>query len=354
MSDIDISTEIIYAISPYVKTGDISDIRMRLATLLSKFHIEKATTELAVYQGDANEEIIKRFIMAKTAAGRSKRTLQYYKNTLTMVFQMIGKVYTDVTADDIRLYLALRINRDKVTKTTANNERRNMSAFYSWLQKEEILLKNPMAKIETIKQTKEKKKAFTDMDIEKIRYACRDAREKALIEVLLSTWCRVSEVAQIKISDINDNRITVHGKGDKYRDVYLNAKAQLAIKAYLAERHDDSIYLFPKGAPFDSKWMKGIKTKQMHIWWQDKTLVQQGIVDPGSIESLVRKIGHRAGVTNCHPHRFRRTGATMALSAGMPLIEVSKHLGHENIGTTQIYLDITDEDLMQNHKKYVT
>lgn len=355
MNEIDISTEIIFAIAPYVRSKDISDIQMKLSMILNKYSISKANTEITVYQGDANEEIIKRYIMAKTAAGRSRRTLKYYKETLTIIFSAIGKTYTDITAEDIRYYLAIRINRDKISKTTANNERRNLSAFYAWLRKEEILLKNPMSKVENIKQTKEKKKAFTDMDVEKIRYACRDTREKALIEILLSTWARVSEVAEMKISDICENKITVHGKGDKYRDTFLNAKAQIAIKAYLSERNDSSDYLFAHGKSI-KEWPDHFKKspkQDNHLWWQQSDLVAPGMMDTSSLESIVRNIGVRAGVQNCHPHRFRRTGATMALNAGMPLIEVSKLLGHENIGTTQIYLDITDADMAQAHKKYV-
>ena len=79
---------------------------------------------------------------------------------------------------------------------------------------------------------------------------------------------------------------------------------------------------------------------------------ESGHTDLGTIESIIRNIGKKSGVENCHPHRFRRTGATMALRGGMPLIQVSKILGHEQITTTQIYLDVSDEELMQAHKKY--
>ena len=67
----------------------------------------------------------------------------------------------------------------------------------------------------------------------------------------------------------------------------------------------------------------------------------------------MRSIGKRAGVENVHPHRFRRTGATMALRQGMPILQVSKMLGHNSLETTQIYLDISDEELQQAHNKYV-
>lgn len=353
MIDDNFMNEVIYAIAPYVENRDLSDIRMRLAITLSKYDVRKQETELIPYEGDVNTEILKRFLMAKTARGLSKRTLKNYKNSISMTLAKIGKPYTQVTADDVRLYLAIRVNRDGVSKTCANNERRNLSAFYTWLQKEEILIKNPMAKVEPIKETKKKKKAYTNMELEKIRYACEDEMDRALVEVLISTWARISEIASIKISDIDGNKIMVHGKGDKYRMVYLTAKAQLAIKAYLEKRNDDAPLLFPKGRPAKEMIKSRVARKDLHLWWMYPENISDGERDPGSLESRIRKIGKRAGVENVHPHRFRRTGATMALRAGMPLMEVSQILGHESVGTTQIYLDIDNQQLESTHEKYV-
>lgn len=353
MIDGNVINEIVYAVSPYVKTEDVSDVRMRITMALSKYDITKAVMDVVPYQGDVNERILKQFLIAKTAAGRSKKTIAYYQDTISRTLAMIGKPYTQVTANDVRIYLAVRVNRDGVSKTCANNERRNLSAFYTWLQKEEILLKNPMNKVEAIKEQKKKKKAFSNMELEKIRYACVDAFETALVEMLISTWCRVSEVCEIKISDINEDKILVHGKGDKYREVYLTAKAQLAVKKYLEQRSDDSPYLFPKGMPLMDMKRKGVSQKDYHSWWQHPEFIDQGQRDASGIGATIRKIGKRAGVENCHPHRFRRTGATMALRTGMPIIEVSKLLGHESIDTTQIYLDIEDKQLQATHEKYV-
>ncbi len=68
---------------------------------------------------------------------------------------------------------------------------------------------------------------------------------------------------------------------------------------------------------------------------------------------MLRKLAPKAGVERANPHKFRRTCATMALRRGMPVEQVSKMLGHENIQTTQIYLDLTEEELAQAHKKFV-
>lgn len=350
---------IINMLNEYVDQSNISDLRWKLELMLSDYDIEKRQTELAILTEDKNEAILRKYIASKLASGRTERTLRYYKNSLTFFFDRVGKDFDTITADDIRKYLAIRVNIDKISKVSANNERRNLSAFYKWLQTEEIILKNPMGKVDQMKVNKQKKKAFSEMEVEQIRSACRTNKEIALIELLLSTWCRVSEVAQIKLTDIDEDEILVHGKGEKDRTVYLNAKAQLSIQKYLNERSDVNPYLFARAKyagdiAMMAKSSKGKKRSRLFEWYKDDALVaEDDYIEKSTIESIVRSIGKRAGVNNVHPHRFRRTGATMALKAGMPLITVSKLLGHASIGVTQLYLDISDDELEEAHRKYV-
>lgn len=348
--------DLVNALTPYIEWSKIPDVKFVVQIALSKYDVTLKETALTIYEGDINDNILKKFLSAKVAQGLSPRTIKYYRESVQKTLAEMGKPYCDVTPDDIRLLLAKRIHKDKVSKTTANNERRNLSAFYAWLQKEEILLKNPMAKVDNIKETKKKKRAFDQMDIEKLRNACRTKRETAMIEVLLSTWMRVSEVVQVKIEDIHTDHLTAHGKGDKDREVFLNAKAMLSVQTYLAERSDDNPYLFPrmKDAGRADAITRGRRKANACTWYKTPAFVDETRhMEMGSLESVVREIGRRAGVPNTHPHRFRRTGATLALRSGMPLVQVSRLLGHESIGTTQIYLDVNDEELMQAHKKFV-
>ena len=353
-----LTEELINAALPFIDRRQIDDLKLKITMVLSKYSITKESTDLIVYEGDVNENMLKRFLMAKAAAGCSPNTLRYYKNSISFFFNRVNKPFSDVTADDIRLYLATRTQIDKASKTTANNERRNVSSFYGWLQKEEVLLKNPMIKVDSIKESKKRKPAFTQMDIEKMRYACKNSLQTALLEVLLATWARVSEVSQIKLSeiDLEKGTVLVHGKGDKDRMTYLTAKAKLAVANYLDDREDDNPYLFPKCAYAGNvkRMSSGIPRRVQGLWYMKPKFVSADEHrDKSSIESDIRRIGKRAGVENAHPHRFRRTGATQALRNGMPLITVSKLLGHENIGTTQIYLDISDKELEQAHEKWV-
>lgn len=354
-------SELITSLLPYVKEDSLNDVKMKIDIILNDYDINKIVRSLKVYEGNKNVQMIQRFVMSKIARGLSKRSVSYYQNTLNSFFHKMKSNYDEITADDIRMYLAIRVQIDGVTKVTANNERRCLSSFYNWLAKEEILLKNPMNKVESIKIQKQKKQAFDQMEIEKLRLHCQTERESLLIELLLSTWARVSEVANIKLAEIKGNEVLVHGKGGKDRIVYLNARALLHLDLYLQERKDTNPYLFPK-AKFAGSMISNYYTevkkrkprKELKKWYQDPELVHETEhCDSSTIENIVRHIGEKAKVESVHPHRFRRTGATNALRSGMPLITVSKLLGHENIGTTQIYLDITDKELETAHEKYV-
>jgi site-specific recombinase XerD len=189
--------------------------------------------------------------------------------------------------------------------------------------------------------------------MERIRGACRTAREKALVEVLNSTWCRVSEAIQLRRDAISGGKAEIIGKGNKARTVYLDAKAAYAVEMYLAERQDNNPYVFPRAAhACDISSFQG-KGSPPQEWYKAPEMVDPSRpMSCSSAENVIRMIGKRAGVENVHPHRFRRTGATMALRHGMPLTSVSKILGHESIATTQIYLDVMDEELENAHKKF--
>lgn len=357
----ELKAELLMALSRYCpdRQDIMQDAKFAFEIILDKYEISRRETTLIVREDGKTEAVIKKFLYAKLAAGLSKNSVNYYRLTIGKFFRKTGKDYDKITPDDVRLYFALRVQQDGISKSTANNERRNLSSFFGWLQKEEILLKNPMAKVDVIKETKKQKRAYELMDLEKIRMGCRTSREKAIVEILASTWCRVSELVGIKVSDINNGRITVRGKGDKYRDVFINARAQLALDTYLAERHDSNPYLFPRskyaGRFKEFAAAAGHKSPaEMPLWYQNPESVDDRLpADRGTIESIIKRIGRRAGVSDCHPHRFRRTGATLALRAGMPLSVVQKLLGHSSIETTQIYLDISDDEMEQAHKRFV-
>lgn len=339
---------------------DTTQFRMDIMLLLSGYEIKRREANIVVYTGDENERILKRFIVAKHVIGCQPRTLENYYRELKKALLLINKPIRDITTEDILMYLA-QILRRGGSKSYANNTRLRFSTFFNWLYAQELIRHNPMGQVERIRFHREPEKAFGMEEIERMRICLRTWRERALFEVLLSTGCRVSELCSIKIPDINGKRITIFGKGGKYRDVYLNARAQIALEQYLAERLDVSPYLFPGAKRYVMRDMQqgpdAIRPRKDLAHWYH---LRPDLVDTtrpmniGGVKDMLNRVGKAASVENVHPHRFRRTCATYALRRGMPIELVSKMLGHTSIATTQIYLDLDEHALEEAHVKFVT
>lgn len=344
--------EIMVSIADYVT--DEFAVNNALYVILSGYNVEKATTDIVPYRTETNEILIKRFIVAKKIKGCTDRTLKYYAKQLTVILAKIGKNAVEVTADDMRYHIAVQIQRG-LSKETINNDIRVMRSFYQWMTDEDIVVKNPMNKISAIKREYKPKEAFTDDEIVRMRSLLTTNREKAIFELLLCTGCRISELVGIRIDDVDikEERILVHGKGQKDRHVYLNANAKFALLEYSKERKDRNIWLF-SGGNYNAIIESGLGGKQEgKNWYKMPELVDtDNHIDKGTIEQMIRRLGKKCGV-KAYPHKFRRTCATNALRSGMPIEMVSKMLGHANIAVTQLYLDLKEEDLKNMHKKYV-
>lgn len=328
------------------------DAKNELYMLVDKYEITSRCTEIAELHTDRNEYLLQKFIIGKTVKGCSKRTIDYYRSQLIFTLNMMQKTVDDITADDIRYYLALRQRRDGISKVTADNELRILKSFFTYLMQEEFITKNPALKVDRVRCDRRRKSALTDLEVEKLRMAAEGERERMIIEVLLSTGCRVAELCSIKLSDIDGNKILVHGKGAKDRIVYLNAKAELAVEVYMKQRHDTNEYLLA-GGKYLTPGEERVSPRKMKDWWKNPDKVTDKPLDKASVEKITRTMAKRAGVEQANPHKFRRTCATLALRRGMPIEQVSKMLGHESLATTQIYLDLSEDELEQAHKKYV-
>lgn len=304
------------------------DIKSRIIIEMDKYEITERCTDIVPTPYEQNEKLLQKFSVAKAVAGSSKKTIFQYIYTVRKLIHRCNKALIDINSDDISLYLAYRKAYDGVTDTTIANERKNISAFFSWLERTDEIPSNPVRKIDRIKVPKIHKKAFNDIEVERIRCACKTLKEKAVVEMLLSTGCRVAEMVSIRTCDIDGNRIMVRGKGNKYRQVYLNARSQIAVSSFIRFRNDNNPFLFNS------------RTTNIHM-------------SENGIRAMLKRLEERCDVENIHPHRFRRTCATMSLHRGMPIEQVSKMLGHENIATTQIYLDLDERELEYMHQKYV-
>lgn len=308
-----------------------------LTLILAQYDITKQTTELAVLD-DSEEKLIQKFLVTKKLKGCTNATLKFYAGELRRAQQDTHKKILELNVDDIRLMIANMELKRNVSRTSCKNRLRTLSSYYEFLQDEEVVRANPVKKFGDYKLAKRQKEAFSEMELEKIRRAIKTKKEKAVLELLLSTGCRVSELVGIKKQEIKGEEILVHGKGQKDRIVIMNAKARLAVDEYIdsqGETARNSKWLFPCG-----EYIKACKNPEDHM-------------DKSAVELMCRKWGKRTGV-KAYPHKFRRTCATMALRHGMDLIYVSKMLGHESTETTQIYLDLEVETMKEQHRKYVT
>lgn len=324
-----------------------------LYTALMGYELNSISTSLTIYDEDKAMSYIQKFIINKKIKGCTERTLKYYKTQLEFIFGKIGINPIDISTDHIRLYIVNRQITDKVSDATVNNEIRVLSSFFQWMQSEEYRIKNPMSKIDQVRMYKKKKDAFTDYEIEQMRNTLDTNRDRAMFELLLSTWCRVSELAQIRLDEIDNDQVLLHGKGKKDRTAYLNAKAVYALRNYLDERKDNNPYLFPRMISIQQISRKGIPQNEYKLFYTHPDLLEKNQhTEAGTIEYRIRMLGRSLGI-KAHPHKFRRTGATFALRAGMPIEQVSKILGHEDLKTTQIYLDIKESDIKAAHERYV-
>lgn len=298
----------------------------------SRYTISEAELGLSVLGREEFERIIKTYIVVKGMEGISKATLENYILRLKPFMEAMIKPITEITANDIRLYLFNYQNERGITNRSMETIRITICSFFKWATGEGYIEKNPAETIKPIKFTVNPRKALDQIELELIRRACTTARETALIETLYSTGCRVSELTGIKLSDIDWNNKTVllFGKGSKFRTSYINAKAEVAIKAYLHTRTHDSIYLFCNDRG-------GGKMKK------------------DNVQKIVRILAERAGLggKKVTPHVFRHTTATQALKSGMPVVDIQKLLGHSNVATTMVYAHTSTEMVQREHKRCI-
>lgn len=279
-----------------------------------------------------NEEFLQMFIDAKRLEGCSERTLCFYASCVKLMFKRIDSHVTHIKTEQLREFLSAHKASSKCSQVHIDNIRRNLSSFFTWLEEEGIILKSPIRRIKKVKTAKKVKEVYTDQMFEQILDACETLRDKALISFLAITGVRVSEAVNLDILDVEleDCECVVLGKGNKERTVYFDARTQLYLTKYLNSRTDDNPALF-------------VSLLKPH----DRLMVS-------GVEITCRKLGRELGIGRVHPHKFRRSVATRAIDKGMPIEQVQKMLGHEQIGTTLIYAQVSQENVKNSHKKYLT
>jgi len=257
--------------------------------------------------------------------------LKYYNSTIHAMLERLNKNVKEITTDDIRSYLTEYQSNKNSSRVTIDNIRRILSSFFSWLEDEDYILKSPVRRIHKVKTVSNIKETYSDETLELIRDNCNEIRDLALIDLLASTGMRIGELVLLNRNDINfyERECVVFGKGDKERVVYFDARAKIHLKNYLDSRTDDNNALFVTlKAPFNR-------------------------ITIGGIETRLRTLGKQLGLSKVHPHKFRRTLATMAIDKGMPIEQLQQLLGHRRIDTTLQYAMVKQSNVKIAHRKYI-
>lgn len=322
-----ITEEIMQQMLPHLDNAQLQKLQEVLEYSLYNYEISGKITETE----DDSQKLIDSFVYAKRIEGCSEKTLKYYRTTIETMTAIIDKGVRHMQTDDLRAYLTEYREKHGSSRVTIDNIRRILSSFFSWLEDEDHILKSPVRRIHKVKTATNIKETYTDEDLEKMRDNCEELRDLAIVDMLASTGMRIGEMVLLNKADINFNEreCVVFGKGDKERVVYFDVRTKIHLQNYIDSRIDENSALFVTlRAPYTR-------------------------ITIGGIESRLREMGKNLEIKKVHPHKFRRTLATMAIDKGMPIEQLQQLLGHKRIDTTLQYAMVKQSNVKQAHRKYI-
>lgn len=319
--------DVIQGMLPYLNNAQNEKLQEILRYTLVKYDI----TENKQQKKTSDHNFVELFLSAKRIEGCSEKSLKYYKATIDIMLSELQKDVKHIVTDDIRRYLIQYQEKKKSSKVTIDNIRRILSSFFSWLEDEDYILKSPVRRIHKVKTGTNIKETYSDEMLELMRDNCTELRDLAIIDLLASTGMRVGEMVLLNRNDIdfNERECIVFGKGSKERVVYFDARSKIHLQNYLKSRIDDNPALF-------------VSLKSPH----ERLRI-------GGVEVRLREYGRKLGLQKVHPHKFRRTLATMAIDKGMPIEQLQQLLGHRKIDTTLQYAMVKQSNVKMAHRKYV-
>lgn len=305
---------------------DMNTIMCIISDILEGFDMRERQT-WGDGEGEPDDDFLLSFIAAMKVQGKSPKTIERYEYIIKRFMAYAKVPGRKVNVYHIRGWIAHEKERG-IADSTLEGNRQVLSSYFGWLFRESLIEKNPMLNVGTIKVAKKQKLVYSDLEMEMLLRSCKNMREKAIIHFLSATGCRVSEMTNLDRKNINlvSCECIVHGKGNKERTVYFDAVTAMILQEYLAKRLDDH------PAMFINRMKQRIK--------------------PDGIRAILKDIAKRCGLTNVHPHKFRRTRATELTRRGMPLQEVANLLGHEKLDTTMRYVILNREDIKNSYRKY--
>lgn len=325
-----IITEVEQRMLPYLDNRQLEILR---SSLLEAFDFIGFETDEDAGENEVNQnaELVDKFLSSKRLEGCSEKSLVYYKSTIDKMLFSLQKGIKHITTEDLRLYLTEYQEKNQSGKVTIDNIRRILSSFFRWLEDEDYIIKSPVRRIHKVKTAKTVKETYSDEALELMRDSCAELRDLAIIDLLASTGMRVGEMVLLNRNDIDfqERECVVFGKGNKERIVYFDARTKIHLQNYLKERIDDNPALFVSlNSPYNRLKINGV-------------------------EKRLRLIGQQLGINKVHPHKFRRTLATMAIDKGMPIEQLQQLLGHQRIDTTLQYAMVKQSNVKIAHRKYI-
>lgn len=319
-------SEIVAVISDSIPGVAVEQTKSILSVVVTKYHVQRVEED---EPHPDSEEKTKMFLSSKRLEGLSPITLDGYGLELKTFFRIVTKRTDAISAADIRAYLG-RFNYLKMS--TVGRKLSVLKSFFGWLAAEELIARDPSARLKTPKLEKRLPKALTVAELEMLREACQTVRQRAFIEVLYATGCRLSEVFGMNRAQINHQSMScrVVGKGNKEREVYFSFKAMYHLKRYLDRRSDEcEALMVTERRPYRRLSRRGIQRE---------------------IDVIAKAAGLEGKVS---PHVLRHTFATLTLNNGAELVAVQELMGHSDPQTTLRYARITEERKREQHKKYL-
>lgn len=319
----EVTNNIIVAMSMYIRQETLQILEQVVVKELIDLNLEKITTLPAEYHNDTdrkNQYILQLFVVKKKVKDNTKAA---YINAVKRLLALIYKPLDAIEETDISYYLSwyekhnVSVGGKKNQATTVNNERRFLSAFFSWMRRERLISENPVEVSEPLKVVRKPIDYFKPEELSKMKDACKNPRERALVEVLRSTGCRVGELVEITLDQIDwrTGDILILGeKSDRYRTLYLDDDARYYYNLYLQSRKDTSPYMFPQSrAPYNQMTTCGIR-------------------------SALKAIGDRAAVKcRVYPHKLRKTLGMNLKNKGVDIGTIQEIMGHGDPGVTATY-----------------
>lgn len=307
----------------------LAKVAQALDIVATGYKIDKAETGLAVVGREQFLDIAATYVIVRKTEGLKDGTLKHMSRVLSQFIYAVPKPICDIQPNDIRGFLFTYQKNRRISNRSLDLLRTLICTFFKWAATEGYIATNPAANIKPIKYNRKPRKALTQHDLEIVRRSCKNDRDRAIVEVLYSTGCRVTELCNIQIGDVDwvKHEISILGKGDKYRTVYLNAKAEIYLDVYLSSRKHQSLWLFcnDRGG---------------------------GQMKAANIQRIFANIEKATGVI-VTPHIMRHTMATQALSGGAGVEVIQQMLGHSNIATTMVYAEVDQSRIHDAHLRSV-